>query len=90
MDKRGGWAICGKSSGILTFPVPSTVDTDEVGGAASRDSFDIQAMPLLSGNLHLPNVVLHRYVKRTTEFGRSLFLFRARLLKRAESVYVTV
>lgn len=53
-------------------------------------------MPLLSGNLHLPSIVLHRYVKRTTEFDEKLSstdspVFKPpklKAFKRGEVVYV--
>jgi len=61
IDKRGGWAICGKSSGILSYNSDVTIQR-----------VTMEVMALLPGNLHLPDVTLHRYIKRGSEFDEKL------------------
>jgi len=61
IDKRGGWAICGKSSGILSYNSDVTIQ-----------KVTMEVMALLPGNLHLPDVTLHRYIKRGSEFDEKL------------------
>ena len=72
VDNRGRWAVCGKSSGILSYKSTNFV-------ASSADSVQIatmEVMPLASGQLHFPYVILHRYLKRkSSEFGRKSFEF---------------
>jgi len=70
IDSRGGWAVCGKTSGILTFPGPCPQTS-----SLPNVTIDINVMPLLSGFLHFPYILLHRYVKRSSELGLIFHLY---------------
>ena len=67
VDNRGRWAVCGKSSGILSYKSSSLASASE----DSVQSATMEVMPLTSGELHLPYIILHRYLKRkSSEYGK--------------------
>ncbi|XP_039267443.2 trafficking protein particle complex subunit 10-like [Styela clava] len=74
VDTRGRWAVCGKSTGILSLPVA------QVDGVECTASLEI--MPLIEGLLHRPNVILQRYLKRrSSEFDEQLSSTESPVLK---------
>nr|CAB3267219.1 trafficking protein particle complex subunit 10-like [Phallusia mammillata] len=80
MDTRGRWAVFGKSSGILSMPASrireSTHDATHVATAT------VEVMPLVSGSLHMPYVLLHRFMKRrSSEFDEQLSSTQSPVLK---------
>lgn len=67
IDTRGHWAVCGKSTGVISVPLPS-IEVADLGPPVAKVSLEI--MPLVDGFLHRPMVVLQRYMKRRSgEFG---------------------
>ncbi|XP_076819783.1 trafficking protein particle complex subunit 10-like isoform X1 [Clavelina lepadiformis] len=80
VDTRGRWAVCGKSNGILCFNArgmaSNATDTTPVLSAT------LELMPLSGGFLHLPYVMLHRYMKRrSSEFDEELSSTESPVLK---------
>lgn len=67
IDTRGRWAVCGKSTGVISVPL-SSVEAADLGPPVAKASLEI--MPLVAGFLHRPVVTLQRYLKRRSgEFG---------------------
>uniref|UniRef100_H2YYF7 TRAPPC10/Trs130 C-terminal domain-containing protein n=1 Tax=Ciona savignyi TaxID=51511 RepID=H2YYF7_CIOSA len=62
VDNRGRWAVCGKSSGVISLPLPNAIQSDN--GVIAVGSATLEVMALIAGNLHLPFVILNRYMKR--------------------------
>ena len=62
---RGNWAICGKSSGVFSMPSPRNGTSFH-----AVDTVTVEVMPLVSGYIHLPYIILHRYLRRgSSELG---------------------
>ncbi|XP_078485701.1 trafficking protein particle complex subunit 10-like [Ciona intestinalis] len=71
VDNRGRWAVCGKSSGVISLPTSNAIQCENQ--VEAMGSATLEVMPLISGNLHLPFVILNRYMKRrSSEFDERL------------------
>ena len=69
VDSRGNWAICGKSSGVMSMPVPPR-NSDGKFSYDTTDTVNVEVMPLVSGYIHFPYIILHRYLRRgSSELG---------------------
>lgn len=76
VDSRGNWAICGKSSGVMSMPTPPRGTNNTPSSSAASDSVNVEVMPLVSGYIHLPFIILHRYLRRgSSELGKNAIRF---------------
>lgn len=79
IDTRGRWAVCGKSTGVISIPL-SSIEAADLGPPVAKASLEI--MPLVDGYLHRPIVVLQRYLKRRSgEFDEQLSSTESPVLK---------
>ncbi|XP_064183833.1 trafficking protein particle complex subunit 10-like isoform X1 [Anguilla rostrata] len=52
VDNSSNWAVCGKSSGLVSMPV----------AASATHRVQMEVMPLFAGNLPFPNIKLFKYL----------------------------
>ncbi|XP_061091559.1 trafficking protein particle complex subunit 10-like isoform X1 [Conger conger] len=52
VDNSSNWAVCGKSSGLVSMPV----------AASATHRMQMELMPLFAGNLPFPNIKLFKYL----------------------------
>ncbi|XP_055500202.1 trafficking protein particle complex subunit 10 [Leucoraja erinacea] len=52
VDNSSNWAVCGKSSGVISMPV----------SASATHKVHMEVMPLFAGFLPFPDITLHKYL----------------------------
>lgn len=56
MDNNSNWAVCGKSSGLVSMPV----------AAMATHKVQMEVMPLFAGHLPYPNIRVFKYLPHHT------------------------
>lgn len=52
VDNSSNWAVCGKSSGVVSMPV----------AASATHRVQMEVMPLFAGHLPFPNIKVFKYL----------------------------
>ncbi|XP_010901636.2 trafficking protein particle complex subunit 10 isoform X2 [Esox lucius] len=61
-DSSGSWAVCGRSSGLVSMPAD----------ANANHRVQVELMPLFSGHLPFPNVNVFQYLPNSASSGQPL------------------